>query len=480
MHVISNERALAHWQALYHLPEAATGILRTRFINEQPLLTSQLLSLTDAVTEEADGKVSICPSDDPKFERFWDAATQAAWLAEIFRREAGHPLRLIEADEMGKIADAVLDLLETPQTPGSAKPDSAPQILCASPQPNLLAGVAVVCLDENHGTPQTRAMDVVITRILIEALHQASGEVAATVGTDWDVGRIRVALSSQGDPMRRQALAATEPFRAQLSPLFVAELESWVAKPKSALDEDGSFGLHGLFLLGRWREDAAWPVFRKLFSLPGDIGYDLLGDLITEDGSILLAMVGGRRREELRAMVEDEKLDEYCRNACLDALTCLVAWGELPRAEYVTFLRELLTTKLRGVPENEHVSAGAVSAACDLEAWELHPEIEAAYQRGVVDDGFIDLEFFLDGATGKRRGRWQEFCERHQPVTDVAAATKWLDDPPPAEKPPLPRLDEDMNVIADSTQPYIAPPKVGRNDPCPCGSGKKFKKCCGG
>lgn len=22
-------------------------------------------------------------------------------------------------------------------------------------------------------------------------------------------------------------------------------------------------------------------------------------------------------------------------------------------------------------------------------------------------------------------------------------------------------------------------PKVGRNDPCPCGSGKKFKKCCG-
>ena len=24
-----------------------------------------------------------------------------------------------------------------------------------------------------------------------------------------------------------------------------------------------------------------------------------------------------------------------------------------------------------------------------------------------------------------------------------------------------------------------ASPKVGRNDPCPCGSGKKFKKCCG-
>jgi uncharacterized protein YecA (UPF0149 family) len=28
-------------------------------------------------------------------------------------------------------------------------------------------------------------------------------------------------------------------------------------------------------------------------------------------------------------------------------------------------------------------------------------------------------------------------------------------------------------------EPYVRPgPKVGRNDPCPCGSGKKYKKCC--
>jgi uncharacterized protein YecA (UPF0149 family) len=27
--------------------------------------------------------------------------------------------------------------------------------------------------------------------------------------------------------------------------------------------------------------------------------------------------------------------------------------------------------------------------------------------------------------------------------------------------------------------PYVRTvPKVGRNDPCPCGSGKKYKKCC--
>ncbi|NMD43026.1 MAG: hypothetical protein GYA86_06930 [Firmicutes bacterium] len=28
-------------------------------------------------------------------------------------------------------------------------------------------------------------------------------------------------------------------------------------------------------------------------------------------------------------------------------------------------------------------------------------------------------------------------------------------------------------------QPVAVGKKVGRNDPCPCGSGKKYKRCCG-
>lgn len=32
---------------------------------------------------------------------------------------------------------------------------------------------------------------------------------------------------------------------------------------------------------------------------------------------------------------------------------------------------------------------------------------------------------------------------------------------------------------APSLEPQRRPePRVGRNDPCPCGSGKKYKKCC--
>lgn len=33
--------------------------------------------------------------------------------------------------------------------------------------------------------------------------------------------------------------------------------------------------------------------------------------------------------------------------------------------------------------------------------------------------------------------------------------------------------------VKSTQETVVSGPKVGRNDPCPCGSGKKFKKCCG-
>jgi preprotein translocase subunit SecA len=34
-------------------------------------------------------------------------------------------------------------------------------------------------------------------------------------------------------------------------------------------------------------------------------------------------------------------------------------------------------------------------------------------------------------------------------------------------------------AAVEKSKPIRTGPKVGRNDPCPCGSGKKYKQCCG-
>jgi len=57
-----------------------------------------------------------------------------------------------------------------------------------------------------------------------------------------------------------------------------------------------------------------------------------------------------------------------------------------------------------------------------------------------------------------------------------------------AENAPAPEKKQGSDLVSEAADhlskekpvPKRIGPKVGRNDPCPCGSGKKFKNCCGG
>jgi SWIM/SEC-C metal-binding protein len=46
-------------------------------------------------------------------------------------------------------------------------------------------------------------------------------------------------------------------------------------------------------------------------------------------------------------------------------------------------------------------------------------------------------------------------------------------------EPDKPEDITDLEILLNPQNPKIAEKKVGRNEPCPCGSGKKYKKCCG-
>ena len=46
-------------------------------------------------------------------------------------------------------------------------------------------------------------------------------------------------------------------------------------------------------------------------------------------------------------------------------------------------------------------------------------------------------------------------------------------------EPDKPEDITDLERLLNPPKPKIAEKKVGRNDPCPCGSGNKYKKCCG-
>jgi len=57
-----------------------------------------------------------------------------------------------------------------------------------------------------------------------------------------------------------------------------------------------------------------------------------------------------------------------------------------------------------------------------------------------------------------------EFCNHHEVAQFVQECDGWK--------------FVDGELVGESPV-HRESPKVGRNDPCPCGSGKKYKKCCG-
>lgn len=67
--------------------------------------------------------------------------------------------------------------------------------------------------------------------------------------------------------------------------------------------------------------------------------------------------------------------------------------------------------------------------------------------------------------------------ERFKEVTSTFEENRW--EYRVALEPEKPEDVSDLNRLLNPLKPTIAEKKVGRNEPCPCGSGRKSKNCCG-
>ena len=61
----------------------------------------------------------------------------------------------------------------------------------------------------------------------------------------------------------------------------------------------------------------------------------------------------------------------------------------------------------------------------------------------------------------------------------VGCNAEWLYTLPAWDKILTQEKRDELYKKEKTSRTLVKPPKVGRNDPCPCGSGKKYKKCCG-
>jgi len=292
---------------------------------------------------------------------------------------------------------------------------------------------------------------------------------------EWDTGEFA-----------RAAVEAAVARREEITPELLRILEETVEHAVE-LDAEGPYMAHlyAMFLLAQFRETRAYPLVVRFASVPGDLLDSLCGDFITEDLGQVLASVCGGELAGIQSLIENEDIDQWVRGAAVDSLVTLVAVGQKSRDEILSYFATLFRGKL--VRQWSNVWDSLVCCSTDLYPEGLLDDIERAYDEGLVDPGFVDIDDIkADIELGKERllARLADNPNRRL-VSDTAAEMEWWacfqedgEDYDTSE----PEVPEDymLNPAAPYPQIVRATPKVGRNDPCPCGSGKKYKKCCGG
>lgn len=271
-----------------------------------------------------------------------------------------------------------------------------------------------------------------------------------------------------------------------------------------ATDENGEERYDGRFAFACWlaaekRDQRAYRPLIRAAHCSAERAEDIFGDDVTEGLHRWLASTCDGDLEPIKALAEDENASLWCRVAALNALAVRVVERDLAREDALGWLtdfcrREAERLRHRGGPsgeEKDDILTHAADVLGDLGPAEHLGEIRTWFEEGLVDPGYSGLDFFEAQA---RRPVTECLAElrdnpHHRYVSDALAEMEgWHcfreeDDSPRRALPKwfdrlLPERSGVRCIVSGGTYQRETP-KVGRNDPCPCGSGKKFKKCCG-
>jgi hypothetical protein len=269
------------------------------------------------------------------------------------------------------------------------------------------------------------------------------------------------ALAAQGPP--NPALRWARDHWADAAPRFLEMLEAYA----DGLDETDPT-LDALFfvihLFGDRGERRAYPTLCRLM-LDEERLTAVLGDTACVETlkGILIRCFDGDPAP-LKQVIESPNADSITRGEALLALAWLARDGKVPEPEFRDYMRRLEQTMTPR--ESDYVWYNWVVVAALLGYSEFTARSETLIKEGLVPEEWLTMAELPDLlATGDASGKEGLLAEEVSPFDDVIAGLSewpWPDD-----------FDEEA-----APEPYVNPLRhVGRNDPCPCGSGKKFKNC---
>lgn len=326
-----------------------------------------------------------------------------------------------------------------------------------------------------------------------------------------------------------EAIRVVQAHPTECTPRLIEIIREATARVQAGETLLGNGQLIAAYLLTEFEATEALLAIVEAVSLPEEPVDELLGDFITEGLCRLLAALDSDNLEVTDRLIADFNVCPPVRNAAAYCYLLRARDGRLSRGEVLRRISPYLKSALK-VRDDEAIEY-FFGFFEDCGETEFFDEIYKAYGQRIATEATLNQA--LDQALNKDDGaRFERFIQR-LPLTGVedtvAELSHWAcynseeelwddeldefdDDDFNDDALDEPNLDDlvdeyDLEDLDDSPEfraqweeakrqvlgrieppePPLPPPgepiryegpRIGRNDPCPCGSGKKYKKCC--
>ena len=275
---------------------------------------------------------------------------------------------------------------------------------------------------------------------------------------------ILIELTACVPGLPRTAMIQAMEHQEAITPGLLEILEDFAQDPGLTRREDFTALIPALFLLAQFRERRSLPLVLALLNRPEFMSDGHISELVTGPMPSLLASVGGGDPGPLVAFAQDGTLGWEVRAAALDALLILFFEGGLDASGFAQAYASIfsaLELDLEGEErslDDLRTTRSVLMADAVLSRQEaLLPWVARAFEDGWVDRELFsptEMEDLLAMNAGHVRRR---FLRHNHPVEDA-----------------LLEMESWLRYVGEAQAP-----RPSRNGPCPCGSGKKFKRCCG-
>jgi tetratricopeptide (TPR) repeat protein len=237
-------------------------------------------------------------------------------------------------------------------------------------------------------------------------------------------------------------------------------------------EETHSFVLHALFLLGEINAEEGLPKILSFLEYDYEFVDFWLGEHKTETIWQSIYRLGLSNKVLLKQFLVKPGIDTYSKTAVSVALCQMSLHHPEMRDEILSIYQEVLTIFAEADPDENLIDSELlgliIGDTVDCKLNELLPIIKVLYDKGYVALGingdYDDVEKLFSKV--ERSDHKQDLYNIFELYANVLGTWDGYKEHKQVSpyKPVMPQ-----QAVSE---------KIGRNEPCPCGSGKKYKKCC--